>query len=148
MGDLTITRFSCTNIDAECGSAHLSESTDQPSTNLCAAGETGAVSLVNNQWIWTCTDTGTDVSIYCHANYVDPMADLAIRKDGTGEFTSGGLITYTINYINDGPDTATGISITDTLSDGLEFISADPMPNSINGNMTTRTGITLLSGQS
>jgi uncharacterized repeat protein (TIGR01451 family) len=51
--------------------------------------------------------------------------DLAIEKTADVEtVTVGGTLTYTITVTNAGPDTATGVEVTDPMPTGLTFVSA------------------------
>lgn len=74
--------------------------------------------------------------------------DLSITKTVNGQFISGGLVTFTLAYQNTGPDTATGVTITDFLGTGLSGMSASPAWNFRVGNTFYRTGINLASGDS
>jgi uncharacterized repeat protein (TIGR01451 family) len=53
-------------------------------------------------------------------------ADLSLEKSvvGSGPFTVGNNITYTLTVSNAGPSSATNIVITDTLPAGVTFVSA------------------------
>src|SRR5262249_51238520 len=52
-------------------------------------------------------------------------ADLAVRKTVSNARPNvGDTITFTIDVGNNGPDTATGVSINDLLPSGLSFVSA------------------------
>lgn len=54
-----------------------------------------------------------------------PVADLAITKSHTGNFTVSTSGTYTLDVSNNGPNEATGtITVTDTLPAGLTYVSA------------------------
>jgi uncharacterized repeat protein (TIGR01451 family) len=54
-----------------------------------------------------------------------PVADLAITKSHTGNFTVGINGVYTLNVTNNGPSPTTGtITVTDTLPTGLTYVSA------------------------
>jgi uncharacterized repeat protein (TIGR01451 family) len=54
-----------------------------------------------------------------------PVADLAIIKSHTGNFTVGTNGVYTLDVTNNGPNDATGtITVTDTLPAGLTYSSA------------------------
>ena len=56
---------------------------------------------------------------------VPPAADLAITKTATKvQYVVGDLIDYTIELINNGPDTAKNINVTEIMDDSLEFESA------------------------
>ncbi|MDX2343850.1 MAG: proprotein convertase P-domain-containing protein, partial [Acidimicrobiia bacterium] len=65
-------------------------------------------------------------------------ADLAVNKvvsdSGPGE---GDTFTYDITVVNNGPSTATGVTIGDTLPAGITFISSDPST----GTYTSGSGV-------
>jgi len=63
----------------------------------------------------TSTSTGT----------VERLADLAIAKEHVGDAVVGQEITYAISVRNNGPSQATGVTVVDTLSDSLQFVSAE-----------------------
>ena len=54
------------------------------------------------------------------------QADLAVSKVDTPDpvFSGGPDLTYTITVENNGPDTATGVTVTDTLPAEVSFVSA------------------------
>ena len=59
------------------------------------------------------------------------MADLSVTKtvsDATPNV--GDQITFTVTLTNQGPDTATGVQVTDLLPAGLTFVSATPSQGS------------------
>jgi uncharacterized repeat protein (TIGR01451 family) len=56
-----------------------------------------------------------------------PEGDLAVRvSDSPDPVDVGALLTYTIKVKNLGPDTATGVTVTDELPAGVKFVSATP----------------------
>ncbi|MEI6604795.1 MAG: SdrD B-like domain-containing protein [Verrucomicrobiota bacterium] len=64
------------------------------------------------------------------ANFVDSMlTDLAISKNVDHPAPNvGSQVVFTLCATNNGPSSATGVSVTDTLPSGYEFISANPAP--------------------
>jgi uncharacterized repeat protein (TIGR01451 family) len=66
-----------------------------------------------------------------------PSADLAVQlADNPDPVTAGRNITYTVTIVNNGPDRATGVSLTDTVPAGLTFVSADVSPGNCSGTTT------------
>jgi uncharacterized repeat protein (TIGR01451 family) len=55
---------------------------------------------------------------------VEPVADVVVEKDGPANVDAGGLATYTISARNDGPSTANGVVLRDTLPAGMTFDAA------------------------
>jgi uncharacterized repeat protein (TIGR01451 family) len=55
---------------------------------------------------------------------VVPQTDLQVTKTGPGGVTSGQNVAYTINVTNNGPSTATGVSLSDPTPANLTFVSA------------------------
>jgi uncharacterized repeat protein (TIGR01451 family)/CSLREA domain-containing protein len=59
--------------------------------------------------------------------FVQPGADLAIAKSGEpNPVLSGNRLTYTLTVTNNGPQDATGVTVTDALPDSLHFNSVNP----------------------
>ena len=57
---------------------------------------------------------------------VDPVADLGITKTADSqEVNSGDQVSYTLTVDNDGPSTATEVTVTDELPEGLALVSVD-----------------------
>jgi uncharacterized repeat protein (TIGR01451 family) len=66
-----------------------------------------------------------------------PSADLAVElADDADPVAAGRNITYTVTIVNNGPDRATGVSLTDTVPAGLAFVSADASPGNCSGTTT------------
>ncbi len=71
---------------------------------------------------------------------VNPAADLALVVQGLPDpVVAGAQITYTFIVANNGPDTATGVVLTDTLAAGVDFVSTTPAQGSCSeaGGMVT-----------
>jgi uncharacterized repeat protein (TIGR01451 family) len=74
----------------------------------------------------------TDTAVLTATNI--PMADLAVTKtDSLDPVVGRQELTYTVDVINNGPDDATGIVLTDLLPAGVEFVSASPTCTNSNG---------------
>jgi uncharacterized repeat protein (TIGR01451 family) len=70
---------------------------------------------------------GTTVGMAAKAG----TADLAITKaDSPDPVTVGTALTYTIGVQNLGPDAASGVTVTDQLAKGVDFVSATPSAGS------------------
>lgn len=54
-----------------------------------------------------------------------PAADLGVTETAPAAVAAGGEVDYTLEAINNGPSDATGMTLTDTLPAGVEFVSAD-----------------------
>jgi len=87
-------------------------------TNWVALG-VGVVKSIENDGTTTDTMELTATSI--------PVAEVVINTtDSPDPARQGQKLTYTLTVANNGPDTATGIVLTDTLPYGVDFISASP----------------------
>jgi len=79
-------------------------------------------------------------------------ADLSITKtDSPDPVTVGNNLTYTINVTNNGPDTATSVTVTDNLPPETTFVSCSSTGGGVcggSGNDQTVTFASLASGQS
>ncbi len=68
-------------------------------------------------------------------------ADLSVTKtDSPDPVTVGSNLTYTVTITNNGPDGATGVTLTDTLPAGVTFVSATPSQGSCGGSVTCNMG--------
>ena len=56
---------------------------------------------------------------------VNPSADLSITKTGPATVAAGNNITYTLDAANNGPSSATTVSVVDTLPAGVTFVSVN-----------------------
>jgi len=68
----------------------------------------------------TTTDNEDDAEVT-----VVPAADLGVTKSAPATVDAGAEIPYEIEVTNNGPSPATGVTLTDTLPAGVEFVSAD-----------------------
>src|SRR6476469_4202571 len=79
-------------------------------------------------------------------------ANMAVAKSVDNPVPNvGDTVTFTVTVTDGGPDTATGVSVQDTLPAGLSFVSATPSQGAYNpstgtwavGTVTTSTPQTL-----
>jgi uncharacterized repeat protein (TIGR01451 family) len=111
-----------------------------------ASGATATFTLVvnvNAAATGTITNTATVTSTTSDSNPANNTAtatttvsgaDLAITKSaGAGPFAAGGNVNYTITVTNNGPSTATGVTVVDTLPAGSTFVSSTPSQGSCSG---------------
>ena len=74
------------------------------------------------------------------------VADLAVSKvDSPDPVTVGQNLTYAITITNNGPDTATGVTLTDALPGGATFLSSSPSQGTCSGTTTVTCSIGSLS---
>lgn len=69
-----------------------------------------------------------------------PGADLAIEKTGPDLVTEGEVFGYQLTVSNDGPATATGVVVTDTLPAATSFMSASVGCSEASGTVTCTIG--------
>ena len=115
------------------------------SGNLAVAGL-----AVGERISGTATDVSNNTSEFGPQFVVTaPAADLSITKtDSPDPAPTGGELLYTLLITNNGPGTATGVTVTDTLPAGVTFQSATPSQGSCSGTttVTCNLGAILASG--
>ncbi|HYH10201.1 MAG TPA: hypothetical protein VEK11_24345 [Thermoanaerobaculia bacterium] len=85
-----------------------------------------------------------------------PTADLTVEKSGPPASGSDADVTYTITVLNGGPDTATDVTVTDTLPGTMTFVSLSQSPEVLScttpavgaGGTITCTAATMAAGES
>jgi uncharacterized repeat protein (TIGR01451 family) len=79
-----------------------------------------------------------------------PQADLGVTKSGPASATPDSDVTYTITFINSGPDPATDATLTDTLPGTMTFVSftqnSGPAMSCTPAATTTCTAVTFPAG--
>lgn len=71
-----------------------------------------------------------------------PTSDLAMGMAGSpSPMFFGGNLSYTLLVTNNGPATATALSVTNTLPPGMTFLSATPSGYTVVGNIVTFTNL-------
>jgi uncharacterized repeat protein (TIGR01451 family) len=88
----------------------------------------------NNAWVDVTTSNDTTNHVICGSvTSLSPFAifqklllpaDLAIGKGGPSTISSGSNLTYGIGVVNLGPNTASGVVVTDPIPAGTTFVSA------------------------
>lgn len=104
----------------------------QASFQLTADIAANATQDVTNTATVTATEVDTDTSNNSDDEFLDLIeSDLRISKqDAPDPVNAGDQLTYTIIVTNDGPDTASGVQVTDPLPAGVDFASGDVDGNS------------------
>lgn len=126
-GDQTVTAFGATQTAVW----NLNSGGTGTPPNVFGAGSTraGAPSVPMSE-----TLSGTS-NWSVGAVSVRPLqAEVAVSVVGNSTFFPANL-TYTITTTNNGPSSATGVTLTDTLAAGLTFVSATPSQGSCSGNV-------------
>jgi uncharacterized repeat protein (TIGR01451 family) len=65
-----------------------------------------------------------------------PSADLALTKTAPASVIAGGSVGYTLTVTNNGPNPASGVTLTDTLPGGAAFVLSTPSQGSCSGTST------------
>jgi uncharacterized repeat protein (TIGR01451 family) len=77
------------------------------------------------------SNSGSNDVFVAKISGVTPTSDLSITKtDSPDPVTAGNNLTYTVTVTNNGLDGATGVVMTDTLPNGVAFVSATPTQGS------------------
>ena len=79
--------------------------------------------MINNDTVIVDTNEENDTAFATTSTPPTPAADLAITKSGPSVINAGNNITYTLTVRNNGPATASNVTVTDTLPGTLTFVS-------------------------
>ena len=95
---------------------------------ITATAPNGAATLTNTATVAPpagTTDTNPGNNTSTATTIVAQLsADLSVQKTGPRNATAGSNVTYSISVTNNGPDTATNVTIADPTPAGLAFVSA------------------------
>jgi large repetitive protein len=122
------------------------------SVTLTVAGTTPPTggSLVNRAVVTPAADGPTDPDDTNNAAETattvrSPSADLALAKEGPASVPAGQQATYQLRVRNNGPDTAPGAVVRDTVPDGFTLVAV-PQGATLEGAVLTWTVGTLANG--
>lgn len=138
-----------TFVSASSGCTHSSGTVTCTIGNLAASANTsvtitvtpqaGAVPSITNSVSVTGNEfdpNGTNNSAN-ESTTVNPTANISVTKSGSSSSIQYGQnVTYTVTVTNNGPNNATGVTMTDTLPSGLVLVSATPSQGSCSGTTT------------
>lgn len=90
--------------------------------------------VINPTQPFTITANNT-VTVNVVNELVPKQVDLAVTKlaDKT-QYKRGEMVTYTITVTNNGPDTATGVKLSDQIPSGVTLVEVEPSQGVFNGN--------------
>jgi uncharacterized repeat protein (TIGR01451 family) len=105
-------------------------------TYVCSNPGTATSSCSNStapQFVNNCAANQTCSGGVCVDQNVTKTADLSIAKSGPSTINRGQVISYTVTVTNHGPDTATGVTVGDTVPAGLTFNAGASSPTCSSG---------------
>jgi uncharacterized repeat protein (TIGR01451 family) len=102
---------------------HWTVNTANQAGNVRGAGSTnvGSASVPMSETFSAATNWSV-----AGASILPLQADVGVSVNPGGAVPLGNNLTYAITVTNNGPTTATGVALTDTLAAGLGFVSATP----------------------
>ena len=137
-------------VSADAGCTEASGTVTCALGNLASGASTARQIVVKGVTNGTWTNTGTVASDTRDRDtsnnsasadvVVGPRSDLSITKTATPNVPVGGDITWTLAVTNHGPDDATGVTISDPLPAGVQFVSADSPCTQAAGVVTCPVG--------
>ncbi|MGI6207030.1 MAG: ABC transporter permease subunit [Anaerolineae bacterium] len=84
-------------------------------------------------WVLVLLGLGTLVLLFV----LSPARVDVLREVPTTAIPAGGTLTYTLEVRNAGPAEAVKLVLTEQLPEGVELVSADPKPTSVDGSLLT-----------
>ena len=104
--------------------ANRSYGTEHTSTNSFPISGGNLALTLTDDTTASCTLGNVTVTAPATCSSATPNADLEVKKvASTSSAKSGDAVTYTITVTNNGPDTATGVEVTDQLPTGVTYAS-------------------------
>jgi uncharacterized repeat protein (TIGR01451 family) len=88
---------------------------------------TRTMTVAGNYWVYFSDSDGSLRSKhgFTVSDPTQPQVDLSVYKSRvSGDVVAGGFITYAISVANNGPDTASSVTLTDPQPQNLTFVSA------------------------
>jgi len=105
------------------GKTYLGETTMTTTVNGSNSGQVSLASMTSGAYLTaTATDPGWNTSEFSQCFRVPAVVDLSMTKtDSADPVDTGAGFSYTLQVDNAGPDTATSLTVTDTLPAGVIF---------------------------
>jgi len=121
-------------------------------TIIASVNNSATGTLTNNVSVTAPNELNTTNNSSSAVTTINPLIDLVLTKvddDGDQPVSPNGTIVYTINVTNNGPSSATGVVVADTLPSNVTFnTGASTAPASNNGGLLTYNLGSIASGAS
>jgi uncharacterized repeat protein (TIGR01451 family) len=135
--------ITCTSTDAIASGAHY------PLLTVSMTAPANGGSISDSATVSSASDANGANNTAAASTTVVAQADLAIAKTGPSGVTAGQNVVYTVTVTNNGPSTATGVTVSDPTPANLTFVSnsgacSNPYPCSV-GTLTNGQTATITS---